>query len=148
VQDLPEDLLADTAFANKLLAIAIGWNKEIEALTRLDKDAPTSSAALEVNFWAEMDGALANLEELLKSDGVGTALCRTCFSAASATLTPARSPSSIMLCSRFHSSHARGAPPDEAHRPRHGARDAEWSSRGQGDQYARPRQTGRPCPRW
>jgi len=78
VQDLPEDLLADTAFANKLLAIAIGWNKEIEALTRLDKDAPTSSAALEVNFWAEMDGALAHLEELLKSDGVGTVSCGAC----------------------------------------------------------------------
>jgi len=47
------------------------WVHEIEKVTKLSRDSSTGSALQEVNFWLGMDRALQNIDDQLKSDGIG-----------------------------------------------------------------------------
>lgn len=60
----------DSSFLNKLQADVNGWVKEIQKVTKLSRDPGSGTASQEINFWLNMERALASIEEQLKSDQV------------------------------------------------------------------------------
>ena len=73
LQDVPEHLLADNNFLNKLKTGLQAWVKEMERVVALvNREPGTSSASAVINFWSEFERALVSIEDLLKTDGVRT----------------------------------------------------------------------------
>ncbi|KAJ3135949.1 hypothetical protein HK100_002228 [Physocladia obscura] len=70
--DAVGDISDDSTFLNKLQSDVNSWIREIQKVTRLsrDPDALSGSARQEINFWINMDNALAQIEEQLKGDQV------------------------------------------------------------------------------
>ncbi|KAJ2692547.1 dynein heavy chain, partial [Coemansia spiralis] len=63
-------LLGDSGFLNQLQGDANGWIKEIQKVTKLDRDAASGTASQEINFWLSMERALERIEEQLQSDEI------------------------------------------------------------------------------
>lgn len=69
VEDLG-DLVNDSSFLNRLQSDVNGWIKEIQKVTKLDRDPSSGTASQEINFWLMMERALTTIEEQLKSDEI------------------------------------------------------------------------------
>ena len=69
-------LLKDSSFLNKLQAEVNGWVKEIQKITKLSRDPASGTAIQEINFWLNMETALVDVDEQLRSDPIGTIICR------------------------------------------------------------------------
>ncbi|KAJ2558174.1 dynein heavy chain [Coemansia sp. RSA 1933] len=63
-------LLADSAFLNQLQGDVNGWIKEIQKVTKLDRDPGSGTTSQEINFWLSMERALERIEEQLQSDEI------------------------------------------------------------------------------
>lgn len=70
VEDLDPALLTDSAFLNKLQAEVNSWIKEIQNVTKLNRDVASGTASQEVNFWLSMEHALESIEDQLRSEPV------------------------------------------------------------------------------
>ncbi|KAG9253399.1 dynein heavy chain, N-terminal region 1-domain-containing protein [Emericellopsis atlantica] len=77
IDSMPNDLLQDSSFLNRLQATVNAWVKSISGVTRMTRDDTTSNsnqqfntASQEVNFWLSMESALEGIEAQLRSDGV------------------------------------------------------------------------------
>ncbi|KAI8619674.1 dynein heavy chain [Chytriomyces sp. MP71] len=70
--DAVGDITDDSTFLNKLQSDVNGWIKEIQKVTRLSRDPEqlSGTARQEINFWLNMDNALAHIEEQLKGEQV------------------------------------------------------------------------------
>ncbi|KAJ3385444.1 hypothetical protein HDU84_002244 [Entophlyctis sp. JEL0112] len=70
--DAVGEIMDDSSFLNKLQNDVNSWIKEIQKVTRLSRDPEqlSGSAREEVNFWLNMENALAHIEEQLKDDQV------------------------------------------------------------------------------
>lgn len=64
-------LLTDSAFLNKLQGEVNSWIKEIQNVTKLNRDVASGTASQEINFWLSMEKALEGIEEQLRSDPIG-----------------------------------------------------------------------------
>lgn len=64
-------LLADSAFLNSLQKEVNQWIKEIQNVTKLNRDVASGTASQEINFWLSMEKALEGIEEQLRSDPIG-----------------------------------------------------------------------------
>lgn len=63
----PPTILQDSTFLNKLQSDVNIWVKEVQTVTKLDRDVAAGSAAQEVNFWLSMERAHEAIEDQLKS---------------------------------------------------------------------------------
>lgn len=63
----PPTMLQDSTFLNRLQADVNGWVKEIQTVTKLDRDPATGTASQEVNFWLSMEKAQEQIENQLRS---------------------------------------------------------------------------------
>ncbi|BEJ00458.1 hypothetical protein CcaverHIS631_0503150 [Cutaneotrichosporon cavernicola] len=70
----PQSLLSDSAFLNKLQADVNSWIKEIQTVTKLQRDVSSGTASQEINFWISMENELERIEVQLKGDEVSLAL--------------------------------------------------------------------------
>ncbi|KAL8276643.1 hypothetical protein RQP46_010992 [Phenoliferia psychrophenolica] len=70
VESIEPSLLSDTAFLNKLQGEVNNWIKEIQNVTKLNRDVASGTASQEVNFWLSMEKALEGIEEQLRSDPI------------------------------------------------------------------------------
>ncbi|KAJ1678750.1 dynein heavy chain, partial [Spiromyces aspiralis] len=70
VDAVSPDLLADSTFLNHLQSDVNGWIKEIQKVTKLDRDPSSGTASQEINFWQSMERALNHIEEQLNGDEV------------------------------------------------------------------------------
>ena len=70
VESIESGLLGDTAFLNKLQGEVNSWIKEIQNVTKLNRDVASGTASQEVNFWLSMEKALESIEEQLKSEPI------------------------------------------------------------------------------
>lgn len=59
--------LQDSTFLNRLQADVNGWVKEIQTVTKLDRDPATGTASQEVNFWLSMEKAQEQIENQLRT---------------------------------------------------------------------------------
>lgn len=71
VESFDPALLADTTFLNKLQSEVNSWIKEIQNVTKLNRDVASGTASQEVNFWLSMEKALEGIEEQLRSEPIG-----------------------------------------------------------------------------
>ncbi|KAJ3090057.1 hypothetical protein HK102_004799, partial [Quaeritorhiza haematococci] len=72
--DAVGDIINDSTFLNKLQGDVNSWIKEIQKVTKLSRDPASGTASQEINFWLNMERALAQIEEQLKSDQIVLAL--------------------------------------------------------------------------
>lgn len=63
-------LLSDDAFLNKIQAEVNSWIKEIQNVTKLNRDVASGTASQEINFWLSMEKALEGIEDQLKSEPI------------------------------------------------------------------------------
>ncbi|KAJ2761490.1 dynein heavy chain, partial [Coemansia sp. BCRC 34490] len=70
VEAIGAPLLADSAFLNQLQGDVNGWIKEIQKVTKLDRDPGSGTTSQEINFWVSMERALERIEEQLQSDEI------------------------------------------------------------------------------
>ncbi|GAA6009794.1 hypothetical protein JCM11491_000816 [Sporobolomyces phaffii] len=70
VDSLDPTLLADSAFLNKLQSEVNSWIKEIQNVTKLNRDVASGTASQEVNFWLSMEKALEGIEAQLRSEPI------------------------------------------------------------------------------
>ncbi|KAF5260366.1 hypothetical protein FOXYS1_8990, partial [Fusarium oxysporum] len=76
IDGIPQNLLQDSTFLNRLQANVNTWIKSIQGITKLTKDPSSnanqefSTASQEVNFWLSMESALEGIEGQLRSEGV------------------------------------------------------------------------------
>ena len=68
------DIAQDTAFLNKLQNEVNRWIREVQKVTKLDRDPTLGNASQEINFWLNKEKALTHIDDLLKSPGIGTFL--------------------------------------------------------------------------
>ncbi len=66
----PQSILQDSSFLNRLQADVNAWVKEIQTVTKLDRDPASGTASQEVNFWLSMEKAQEQIEGQLRSDPV------------------------------------------------------------------------------
>ena len=66
----PAALLGDSSFLNKVQSEVNTWVKEIQNVTKLNRDVASGTASQEVNFWLSMEKSLEGIEEQLRSDPV------------------------------------------------------------------------------
>lgn len=66
----PQSLLSDPSFLNKLQADVNSWIKEIQAVTKLNRDVASGTASQEINFWLSMEHALEGIEQQLGGEEV------------------------------------------------------------------------------
>ncbi|GME34113.1 ATPase AAA+ type core [Neofusicoccum parvum] len=67
---IPAALLDDSKFLNNLQNIVNGWIRSIQTITKTNRDPASGTANQEINFWLNMESALAGIEQQLRSDGV------------------------------------------------------------------------------
>ena len=65
------DIAQDTAFLNKLQNEVNHWIREVQKVTKLDRDPSSGTASQEINFWLNKEKALLHIDEMLKSPGIG-----------------------------------------------------------------------------
>ncbi|TWU76393.1 hypothetical protein ED733_006599 [Metarhizium rileyi] len=76
IDAIPQNLLQDSTFLNRLQANVNTWIKSIQGITKMTKDPSSnanqefSTASQEVNFWLSMESALEGIEGQLRSEGV------------------------------------------------------------------------------
>lgn len=70
----PPTLLSDASFLNKLQSDVNSWIKEIQSVTKLNRDVASGTASQEINFWLSMERALEGIEAQLRSEPVVLAL--------------------------------------------------------------------------
>ncbi|GAA5901689.1 dynein heavy chain [Sporobolomyces salmoneus] len=70
VDSLDPALLSDSAFLNKLQGEVNSWIKEIQNVTKLNRDVASGTASQEVNFWLSMERALEGIEAQLRSEPI------------------------------------------------------------------------------
>lgn len=76
IDSIPQSLLQDSSFLNRLQANVNTWIKSIQGITKMTKDSTSASnqefstASQEVNFWLSMESALEGIEGQLRSEGV------------------------------------------------------------------------------
>ncbi|KAI8321400.1 dynein heavy chain [Martensiomyces pterosporus] len=63
-------LLSDSSFLNHLQGDVNGWIKEIQKVTKLDRDPASGTTSQEINFWVSMERALERIEEQLQSEEI------------------------------------------------------------------------------
>ncbi|KAJ2009178.1 dynein heavy chain [Coemansia thaxteri] len=63
-------LLSDSAFLNQLQGDVNGWIKEIQKVTKLDRDPGSGTTSQEINFWLSMERALERIEDQLQGDEI------------------------------------------------------------------------------
>ncbi|KAJ3336987.1 hypothetical protein HDU93_001788 [Gonapodya sp. JEL0774] len=68
VDALGSDLTNDSGFLNRVQADVNLWVKEIQKVTKLDRDPASGTASQEINFWLGMERAITAIEDRLKSD--------------------------------------------------------------------------------
>lgn len=66
----PSSLLTDSSFLSKLQSDVSSWVKDIQSITKLDRDVPSGTASQEINFWISMERALEGIKAQLKSDPI------------------------------------------------------------------------------
>ncbi|CAG8442752.1 1825_t:CDS:10 [Diversispora eburnea] len=66
VDMIDSSLLTDSSFLNKLQGDVNGWVKEIQKVTKLNRDPSSGNAIQEINFWLGMEVALEDINEQLK----------------------------------------------------------------------------------
>ena len=70
LEDVGLQMVTDSSFLNRLQSDVNSWIKEIQKITKLDRDPANGSASQEINFWISMERALAGIEDQLKSDAI------------------------------------------------------------------------------
>jgi dynein heavy chain 1 len=70
VDSLDPSLLSDSSFLNKLQSEVNSWIKEIQNVTKLNRDVASGTASQEVNFWLSMEKALEGIDAQLKSEPI------------------------------------------------------------------------------
>lgn len=70
VEAIDPSLLSDSAFLNKLQGEVNSWIKEVQNVTKLNRDVASGTASQEVNFWLSLEKALEGIDEQLKSDPI------------------------------------------------------------------------------
>lgn len=70
----PPELLTDASFLNKLQSDVNSWIKEIQSVTKLNRDVASGTASQEINFWLSMERALEGIANQLTSEPVVLAL--------------------------------------------------------------------------
>ncbi|KAM0751755.1 hypothetical protein T439DRAFT_218203 [Meredithblackwellia eburnea MCA 4105] len=70
VEAVDQNLLSDPIFLNKLQAEVNSWIKEIQTVTKLDREVVSGTASQEINFWLSMEKALEGIEEQLRSEPI------------------------------------------------------------------------------
>ncbi|KDN53572.1 putative cytoplasmic dynein heavy chain 1 [Tilletiaria anomala UBC 951] len=66
----PQSILQDSLFLNRLQADVNAWVKEIQTVTKLDRDPASGTASQEINFWLSMEKAQEQIEGQLRSEPV------------------------------------------------------------------------------
>ncbi|UZJ53926.1 hypothetical protein CBS101457_003246 [Exobasidium rhododendri] len=66
----PSSVLQDSTFLNKLQADVNVWVKEVQTVTKLDRDVAAGTASQEINFWLSMEKAHESIEQQLRSDPI------------------------------------------------------------------------------
>ncbi|PWN49680.1 cytoplasmic dynein heavy chain 1 [Violaceomyces palustris] len=66
----PASVLQDSSFLNKLQSDVNSWVKEVQTVTKLDRDVASGTASQEVNFWLSMEKAQESIEQQLRSDPI------------------------------------------------------------------------------
>lgn len=67
-------LLEDDAFINQLHADMNGWVREVQTVTKLDRDPAAGTALQELRFWMALEGALEALEQQLHAPSIALTL--------------------------------------------------------------------------
>ncbi|KAI9501195.1 dynein heavy chain [Coemansia spiralis] len=70
VDAIGPELLSDSGFLNQLQGDVNGWIKEIQKVTKLDRDPASGTTSQEINFWLSMERALERIEEQLQSEEI------------------------------------------------------------------------------
>lgn len=70
IEIIPETTLLDPAFLNSLQNIVNNWVKEIQEITKLQRDVPHDSAFDEINYWTSMEVSLTSIQNQVGSVGV------------------------------------------------------------------------------
>ncbi|TPX53424.1 hypothetical protein SeMB42_g00788 [Synchytrium endobioticum] len=68
--DAVEQVADEATILRKLENDVKGWIREIQKVTKLSRDPDSGSAIQEINFWMNLERALAQIEDQLKSDEV------------------------------------------------------------------------------
>ncbi|CEH14594.1 dynein heavy chain cytosolic [Ceraceosorus bombacis] len=66
----PSSLLQDSTFLNQLQSDVNNWVKEVQLVTRLDRDVSSGTASQEINFWLSMERAQDHIEQQLRSEPI------------------------------------------------------------------------------
>ncbi|PWZ01334.1 cytoplasmic dynein heavy chain 1 [Testicularia cyperi] len=66
----PAALLQDSSFLNKLQSDVNAWVKEVQTITKLDRNVASGTASQEINFWLSMEKAQESIEQQLRSDPI------------------------------------------------------------------------------
>jgi dynein heavy chain 1 len=66
----PGTLLTDVSFLNRLQSDVNLWIKEIQSVTKLNRDVSSGTASQEINFWLSMERAINGIEAQLGGDQV------------------------------------------------------------------------------
>lgn len=67
---IPAASLGDSTFHNSLQSVVNSWTKSIQTVTKTSRDVSSGTASQEISFWLDMEKALEDIEDQLKSDGV------------------------------------------------------------------------------
>ncbi|CAO1623252.1 unnamed protein product [Jaminaea pallidilutea] len=70
----PQSMLSDSSFLNKLQSDVNAWTKEVQTVTKLDRDVASGTASQEINFWLSMERAQESIEQQLRSDPINLTL--------------------------------------------------------------------------
>lgn len=70
----PQTVLSDSSFLNKLQSDVNAWVKEVQTVTKLDRDVASGTASQEINFWLSMERAQESIEQQLRSDPINLTL--------------------------------------------------------------------------
>ncbi|KZT56001.1 hypothetical protein CALCODRAFT_333270 [Calocera cornea HHB12733] len=70
IDDLPPQSLADSSFLNRLQSDVNSWIKQIQTVTRLDREVSSGTASQEINFWLGLERELEHVDNQLNDDGV------------------------------------------------------------------------------
>jgi dynein heavy chain 1 len=62
--------LSDSTFLNKLQGDVNSWIKEIQNVTKLNRNVASGTASQEINFWLSMEKALEDIEDQLRSEPI------------------------------------------------------------------------------
>lgn len=70
----PASLLTDSSFLNRLQSDVNCWVREVQTVTKLDRDVGSGTASQEINFWLSMEHAQESIEQQLRSEPINLTL--------------------------------------------------------------------------